>query len=145
MTGTPRSKPSSEVEVRPLQADDLEACAALCATVHDFERIRELADALKLLSPIVALRQDRVVAYASTATFWPLNHGVAATDADMRELVLGAASLTSEPLAFLLPIRQAELFRRCLREGLRVVKPMTLMTMGEYREPQGSYFVSVLY
>jgi hypothetical protein len=26
-----------------------------------------------------------------------------------------------------------------------VVKPMTLMTTGEYRQPSGSYFVSVLY
>jgi hypothetical protein len=35
--------------------------------------------------------------------------------------------------------------RGCLAEGLRVVKPMTLMTTGEYREPSGSYFASVLY
>jgi GNAT superfamily N-acetyltransferase len=145
MTGTTRSKPSSEVEVRPLQADDLQACAALYTTVLGFERTRELTDALKLFSPIVALRQGRVTAYASTATFWPLNHGVAETDADMRELLLGAATLTSEALAFLLPIRQADFLRWCLGEGLRVVKPMTLMAMGEYREPQGCYFVSVLY
>ena len=58
---------------------------------------------------------------------------------------LGAAALGPGPLAFLLPVRQAALFRWCLAEGLRVVKPMTLMTMGEYRQPSGSYFVSVLY
>jgi hypothetical protein len=70
---------------------------------------------------------------------------VAETEDDMRALLLGAAALTSEPLAFLLPVRQAGFFRWCLREGLRVVKPMTLMTLGQYREPRGSYFVSVLY
>jgi hypothetical protein len=70
---------------------------------------------------------------------------VADSEADMRALLLGAAALNPEPLAFLLPVRQADLFRWCLAEGLRVVKPMTLMTTGEYRQPSGSYFVPVLY
>ena len=112
--------------------------------VHE-EVIGELADALQLFKPVVALRAGSVKAYASTVAFWPLNHGVAETDEDMRALLLGAAALGPGPLAFLLPVRQAALFRWCLAEGLRVVKPMTLMTMGEYRQPSGSYFVSVLY
>lgn len=145
MSGTPKSQPPSDVEVRPLGSEDLAACTALCTRVHGFERSHELSDALKLFAPVVALRQGRVTAYASTATFWPLNHGVAETEADMRALMLGAAALTSEPLALLLPVRQADFFRWCLAEGLRVVKPMTLMTSGQYREPTGCYFVSVLY
>jgi hypothetical protein len=145
MTGTPKSQPPSDVEVRPLAIDDLERCAALCRQVHGFDRGRELTDALKLFSPVAAVRGGRVTAYASTATFWPLNHGVAESEADMRALLLGAATLTSEPLAFLLPIRQAEFFRWCLSEGLRVVKPMTLMARGQYREPTGCWFCSVLY
>ena len=145
MSGTPTSRPPADVEVRPLGSEDLAACSALCTRVHGFERTDELSDALKLFSPVVALRRGRITAYASTATFWPLNHGVAETEADMRALMLGAAGLTSEPLAFLLPVRQADLFRWCLAEGLRVVKPMTLMTSGQYRDPAGCYFVSVLY
>lgn len=145
MTGRPSSKPPSDVEVRPLVSEDLEACAALCTRVHGFERIRELTDALKLFAPIVAVRRGRITAYASTATFWPLNHGVAETEADMQALLLGAATLALEPLAFLLPVRQGDFFRWCLTEGMRVVKPMTLMTSGEYRQPVGCYFVSVLY
>ncbi len=145
MTGRPSSKPPSDVEVRPLVADDLEACAALCARVHGFERTGELADALKLFAPIVAVRRGRVTAYASTATFWPLNHGVAETEADMRGLLLGAANLASQPLSFLLPVRQADFFRWCLGEGMQVVKPMALMVSGRYREPVGCYFVSVPY
>jgi predicted N-acetyltransferase YhbS len=145
MTGRPSSKPPSDVEVRPLVVNDLEACAALCARVHGFERTGELADALRLFTPVVAVRHGRVTAYASTVTFWPLNHGVAETEADMRALLLGAAKLTSQPLAFLLPVRQPDLFRWCLAEGMQVVKPMTLMVSGRYQEPAGSYFVSVLY
>ena len=145
MTGKPTGGPPADVEVRPLTPNDLEACAALCTRVHGFDRSHELADAAKLFAPVVAVRRGRVVAYATTATFWPLNHGVAETEDDMRALLLGAAALSSEPLAFLLPVRQAGFFRWCLGEGLRVVKPMTLMTLGQYREPDGCYFVSVLY
>jgi hypothetical protein len=74
-----------------------------------------------------------------------MNHGVAETGQDMEALILGAASMSSEPVSFLLPSRQASFFRWCLAEGLRVIKPMTLMTMGKYQEPSGTYFPSVLY
>jgi transcriptional regulator GlxA family with amidase domain len=79
-------------------------------------------------------------------TFWPANHAVAETDEDLRALVLGAAAATGgEPLSLLVLARQAELFSRCLSERFRVVKAMTLMTLGAYQEPKGAYFPSVLY
>jgi hypothetical protein len=37
------------------------------------------------------------------------------------------------------------LLRWGLEEGLRLVKPMNLMALGEYQEPRGSWFPSVLY
>jgi predicted N-acetyltransferase YhbS len=145
MRGKPRGKLPSAVEVRPLKSEELGACAALCRAVHGFERTNELRDALKSFSPFVALRKGRVIAYASAVTFWPLNHGVAETEEDMKALLLGAGEFSEEPLSFLLPVRQASFFRWSLSEGLRVVKPMTLMVRGEYREPNGCYFTSVLY
>ena len=63
----------------------------------------------------------------------------------MQALLAGAGAATGEPLSFLLPTRQAGLFRWCLSKGMRVVKTMTLMTTGEYHEPRGSYLTSVLY
>ncbi len=45
----------------------------------------------------------------------------------------------------LVPLRNAELFRWCLENGLRVFQPMTLMTIGMYNEPRGAYLPSVLY
>jgi hypothetical protein len=42
-------------------------------------------------------------------------------------------------------IRRAALFRWCLTQCFRAIRPMALMTIGEYREPRGSYFPSVLY
>jgi hypothetical protein len=32
-----------------------------------------------------------------------------------------------------------------LNRGLRVVQPMTLMTIGLYNEPQGAYLPSILF
>ncbi len=63
----------------------------------------------------------------------------------MRALILGALAAGEEPASFLLPLQQAGLFRWCLGEGLRVVKPMTYMTLGQYREPNGCWVPSVLY
>ena len=71
-------------------------------------------------------------------------HGVAESDEDMQALLLGAAAAGGEPIAFLVPLRK-ELFPWALSEGLRLVKPMNLMALGEYREPQGSWFPNVLY
>ncbi len=98
-----------------------------------------------MLTPVVALRGGRVVAYASGPTFWAMNHAVAETEEDMQALLAGAAGSSEAPLSFILPTRQAGLFRWCLGSGLRVVKPMNLMSTGEYHEPRGCYLPSVGY
>jgi GNAT superfamily N-acetyltransferase len=146
--GTPKGRPPAGVEVRPMRETDLAECAALCRHVHGIERNNELRGAIGHFGPVVLLRGGRVAAYASAPTFWPLNHGVAETDQDMRALLLGAARpAPADPLSFLLPIRRADVFRWCLGAGFRVVKPMTLMTIGQYQEPRAGagYYPSVLY
>lgn len=143
--GRPTSTPSPAVRVRLLKHDDLDDCAALCRKVHGFQRINELRDALKTLSPLVASRDGKLTAYALTLTKWPRNHAVAETEDDMQALLLGAAAMNSEPLSFLLPVKQAKGFRWCLREGFRAVLPMTLMARGEYQDPDGCYMPSILY
>ena len=144
MTGKPRSGPVEGVEVRPLDEADLDECESLCKRVHGFERTNELRDAIQAFTPFVAVRDGRLVAYTSAATFWPMNHGVADSDDDMKALLRGAAAAVEDPLAFLVPLRSG-LFRWGLGEGLRLVKPMNLMAMGEYQPPQASWFPSVLY
>jgi hypothetical protein len=62
----------------------------------------------------------------------------------MVALLCGAAAAVEEPIAFLVPLRTG-LFPWCLEEGLRLEKPMNVMAVGEYREPRGSWFPSVLY
>ena len=144
MTGKPRSGAVEGVEVRPLEEADLDDCGALCKEVHGFERTNELRDAMQAFGPFVALRGGRVVAYASAATFWPMNHGVAESEDDLKALLRGVSAAVEDPLAFLVPLRSG-LLRWGLAEGLRLVKPMNLMTMGEYQEPRAAWFPSVLY
>jgi len=145
LTGNPRGAPIPGIEVRPFVADDLADCAALCRRVHAITRSHELSEASKVFAPFVALREGRIRAYATTLEFWFGAHAVAETVHDMQALMLGVAQARSRPLAFLLPTRQAELFRWALSEGLRIVKPMTLMSMGPYTEPRGAFLPSVGY
>jgi len=46
---------------------------------------------------------------------------------------------------FLLPTRNAAMFRWCLENGLRVVEPMTLMASGLYNQPAGVFLPSILF
>jgi predicted N-acetyltransferase YhbS len=147
MRGQPRDRFDNSGEVRLVTDNDIEPCAALCKRVHGFDRASELRDATKMFGSLLLQRNGRVVAYAAAPKLWFANHGVAETQADMRDLLLGAGDITTseQPLALLVPIRQAGLFRWLLRQGLRILKPMTLMSMGEYRDPHHCFFPSVAY
>ena len=145
MRGTPRSGPDLGFSVRPMAAGDVGACTELCSSVHGVGRTHELQEALRVFTPFVVEREGRITGYLSAATFWLMNHGVAETELDMRALLVGAGAMSAEPLSLLLPTRQANLFRWCLHQGMRAIKPMTLMTMGHYQEPRGCCFPSVLY
>ena len=144
MKGMPRSAPDAAVEVRPLEERDLDECEALCVRVHGFPRTNALRDAMLAFAPFVALRDGRVTAYASSPAVWAMNHAVAESEAELSALLLGAAAAMEDPLAFLVPL-ESELYRWCLAEGLRAVKPMNVMAMGEYQEPAGGWLPSVIY
>lgn len=127
--------------VRPAVAADLAPCNDLCLRVHGHDRSGELQDAVQQGTAIVAERGGRITAYASAMAF--SGHAVAETNEDLKALIAGAAEFLGPGI--LVPSRNAELFRWCLDNGLRVVQPLTLMTMGLYNEPAGAYFPSVLY
>ena len=145
MTGRLAGKPAAGVTVRSMTEADLDACDAVCIRVHGISRRSELGDAVRLFAPRVAERAGRITAYMTAPTFWLANHAVAESMDDMQGLLAGVGAVNTEPFSFLLPTRQSALFRWCLKQGLRAAKPMTLMTMGEYRYPNGAYISSVLY
>jgi ribosomal protein S18 acetylase RimI-like enzyme len=145
MAGTPRCAPPTGVDVRPFGLERLEECARLHERVHGFDRSVDLRDGIGFFRPLAAVRGGRVVAFTYAVYAGSLAWGVAETEEDLRALLAGVAAALRAPLAFLVPTRQVGLFRWCLDEGLRVEKPLTLMAMGEYREPQGGWFPSGIY
>jgi predicted N-acetyltransferase YhbS len=145
MAGQPAGTLPAGITVRPMGEPDLEASDALCTQIHGISRRGDLADALRFFAPLVAEREGRITAYMTAPSFWIANHGVAESVGDMQALIIEAAAITAAPVSFLLPARQTALLRWCLGQGMRAVKPMTLMTMGEYRAPDRPYMPSVFY
>lgn len=145
MVGRLRSAPPSDVEIRRLTPEDLEACAGLYERVHGIPRGDDLRDAVRLFRPFACVRAGRITACTYAVHAGILAWGVAESEEDMRGLLTGVAAAVGEPLAFHLPSRQGSLLRWCLAEGLRIEKPLTLMALGEYHEPGGCYFVSGVY
>ena len=127
--------------VRPAETRDLDACNRLCRSVHGHDRGGETADAIKEKTASVVERHGRITGYASQLGLF--GHAVAESNLDLEALIAAAESFDGPGI--LMPTRNAELFRWCLAHGLRVVQPMTLMTMGLYSEPSGAYLASVLY
>ncbi len=127
--------------VRPATKDDIDECNKLCARIHGFEREIELIDAINQGSANVVEREDRITGYTNGIGF--LGYAVGENNEDVKALI-GAANEFAGP-GFLLPTRNSELMRWCLQHGLRVVMPMTLMSIGLYNEPRGAFLPSVIY
>ena len=127
--------------VRPATKDDLNDCNKLCVRIHGFEREVELIDAINQGSAIVVEREGRITGYTNGIGF--LGYAVGENNDDLKALI-GAAKEFAGP-GFLLPTRNSELMRWCLQHGLRVVMPMTLMSIGLYNEPKGAFLPSVIY
>lgn len=144
MTGQPRGLMPAGARVRPMTPADLAQADDLARRVLGYPRGVELRAALARGAPVVLERDGRIAGYMTMPGLWLLNHAVADTQADLMALILGAGA-ASGPIGVLIPIRYAELFRWCLAQGLAIVKPMTLMTRGEYAEPRGAWIPSVLY
>ncbi|WP_439576366.1 GNAT family N-acetyltransferase [Elioraea sp.] len=142
--GRPEAAVPAGLHVRPMTGADVPAATALCTAVHGIARAGELRDALRRFAPQAVERDGRITGYLTEPGLWLVNHGVAETEADMTALLAGAAT-AGRTLSLLLPIRQASLFRWCLDAGMRVVMPMTLMAIGDYQDPAGSWFPSVFY
>jgi hypothetical protein len=141
MQGPAIQKMPRGYQVRPAQVADLMACNDLCLQVHGHDRGGELKDAIEAGNAVVAEANGLIRAYATSLAF--SGHAVGQTN-DALEALITTAKQFQGP-GILVPIRNARLFRWCLDNGLRVVQTMTLMTIGLYNEPAGSYLPSILY
>ncbi len=128
-------------DVRPAKEADLVACNRVCFKVHGHDRGMEVQDAVRKGTATVVEHAGRITGYATVVGFF--GHAVGETNEDVQALI-GAAKEFAGP-GFLLPTRNGELFRWCLKAGLRVVQPMTLMSIGLYNEPKGAFLSSILF
>ena len=127
--------------VRSANEGDLEDSNRLSLRIHGHDRGPELLDAVKQGTATVVERNGRITGYATMVGFF--GHSVGESNDDMKALI-GAAKEFPGP-GFLLPTRNGDLLRWCLGNGLRVVQPMTLMSIGLYNEPSGAFLSSVIY
>ena len=127
--------------VRPAEPADIPACDDLSLRVHGFARGSELPQAIEAGHARVVVRDGRITAYASCVAFF--GHATAESNRDLQALIASAEAIGGPGV--LIPTRNAELFRWCLANGLRVVQPMTLMSYGLYQEPSGAFWPSVLF
>ena len=127
--------------VRPASKEDLDACNRLHFKVHGFEREWDLLNAIEQGTANLVERGGRVTGYSTSIGFF--GQAVGETNDDLKALI-GAAPEFLGP-GFLLPARNGELFGWCLHRGLRVIQPMTLMSLGLYNQPAGPFLPSILF
>jgi predicted N-acetyltransferase YhbS len=139
LQGRPTRRAVAGCAVRPAASADIEACNFLALAVHGFDRGRELADGIEQESAVVVERDGRITGYASSLAFF--GHATAETNLDLQALIASADSFGGPGI--LLPSRNTTLLRWCLGNGLHIVQPMTLMSLGLYNEPRGAWLASV--
>ena len=127
--------------VRSATEDDLGACNKLCLKVHGHDRGPELLEAVGQGTVTVVEHGGRITGYTTMIGFF--GHTVGESNEELKALI-GAAPAFPGP-GFLLPTRNSEVLRWCLEQGLRIVQPMTLMSLGLYNEPRGAFMPSILY
>jgi predicted N-acetyltransferase YhbS len=141
MQGSAAERSVAGCAVRAATTADLEACNELSQRVHGFDRGGDLAHGVGTGSARVVERGGRITGYASDLSLF--GHATAEMNLDMQALIASAESFGGPGI--LVPARNAALLRWCLGNGLRIVQPMTLMTMGLYNEPAGAWLPSVMF
>ena len=141
MQGRTRERSIPGCVVRPAKPADADVCNALSRQVHGFDRGIELTQAIEQGTARVVERGTRVTGYTTHLALF--GHSTAETNLDMQSLIASAESFAGPGI--LVPSRNHVLLRWCLTNGLRVVQPMTLMSVGLYSDPSGAWLPSVLF
>jgi hypothetical protein len=139
--GSPRSTGAYGASVRQATDDDIADCDDVCRQVHGHDRHGELYHWVSLGTARVVERGGRITGYATG--FGYFYHGVGLTDDDVIALLASAGEIAG--LGILVPSRNTRLMAWCLANGLKIVQQSTLMSIGLYNEPQGSWLPSIGY
>ena len=125
--------------VRPAQLADIKVCDIVSRQVHGFSRTVELAEAIQQGTASVVEREGRITGYATVLAFF--GHATAEANLDLEALIASVDSFGGPGI--LVPSQNSGLFRWCLANGLRLVQPLTLMSVGLYNEPAGAWLPSI--
>jgi GNAT superfamily N-acetyltransferase len=139
--GSTRERTVAGCDVRPATPADLDACNALAHRVHGFDRSADLAHAIERGTALVVERGGGITGYSSHLGFF--GHTTCESNQDLQALLASVESYFGPGV--LLPSRNTEMLRWCLRQGLRVTQPMTLMSLGLYNEPRGAWLPSITF
>lgn len=121
--------------------DDIVRCHELCISIQGFAREMELRQAITQGVAAVVEREGEITGYC--AGIGILCHSVARTNEDLKALI-GNAPVILGP-GFLVPGRNHELLTWLLHSGFRIGWPASLMSVGKYKEPMGSFLPSLAY
>jgi len=141
LQGRTRQRSVPGCTVRPATLEDIATCNALSHRIHGFDRGADLAYSTQQGTALIVEREGRVVGYSTGLAFF--GHTTAESNQDLRALLTSVESFGGA--GFLVPKRNSELFRWCLSNGLRIVEPLTLMSIGLYSEPSGAWLPSILF
>jgi hypothetical protein len=141
MHGSPMQKSMDGCSVRAAKDADTAACNQLCIRVHGHTTSGELSDAIQQGHATVVERDGRITGYTTGLGYF--GHAVGESNRDLQGLISAADAFAGPGI--MVPTRNSTLFRWCLDNGLRVVQPNTLMTMGLYNEPAGAWIPSILF
>ncbi len=141
LQGRTREREIPGCSVRPAKEDDMEACNALSLRVHGFDRGGDLAASIQQGSAVVVERAGRITGYATSLAFF--GHATAETNPDLQAMIASVESFGGPGI--LLPSRNTDLLQWCLANGLRIVQPLTLMSVGLYSEPAGAWMPSIMF
>jgi GNAT superfamily N-acetyltransferase len=139
--GRPLQRSVPGCTVRRAHLADIDTCNALARRVHGFDRGADLAQTISQGTATVVERGGRITGYATDLAF--SGHATAEANLDMQSLIASAESFGGPGI--LVPSRNSSLVRWCLGNGLRVVQPMTLMSVGLYNEPAGAWLPSIMF
>lgn len=126
---------------RAASTEDVDACNAVCLHVHGHHRTGELTEAVERGAALVVEHDGRITGYATGLAFFA--HAVGESNEDLKALLMAADAFGGPGI--LVPMTNGALFAWCLGRELRVVKTMSLMSVGLYNTPQGAFLPSVLY
>jgi len=141
MQGSPPKGEIPGYQTRHATPAEMEGCTAVCRRVHGHDRAGEMRDALTQGTALVVEHDGRISGYATDLSLF--GHAVGESNEDLKALIAAAEAFGGPGI--LVPTTNAELFRWCLEQGLRVMYLMTMMTIGLYTPPQGAYLPAVSY